>query len=159
MRFVFILFTSLLSSCGGDNLDVSPTTNTASNDNNLVHTPTTVNEDSVKPNPAETIDNINTAPTNNSFCQVQNIFENNCIGCHSSGGRKPDLSKSGLKSTVNATYNIDKYWIKSGSTDSSKVYREIESGGMPKNANALSSLDVALVGNWIKEGAHMSECP
>ena len=86
--------------------------------------------------------------------QIQPIFNSNCTNCHqygsgSYGSHQLDLtSYSGLMSGA-ASGEV----IIPGNSGSSILFQEISSGSMPPSSSDLSADEIALVEQWIDEGA------
>lgn len=100
----------------------------------------------------------NPSENKSQFCQVQQVFNNHCVKCHSTGGKKPDLSSTGLTNSIDKAYRDGKYWIKGGSIADSQVFDAISKGRMPKNAEPLSEQDISLIQSWIETGAKIEQC-
>ena len=80
---------------------------------------------------------------------IQPIFNNNCILCHTSS------HPSGLDLSTNASYTslISNNVIVSGDHTNSKIWDYISTGYMPMNADDLNTDNVNLIAQWIDEGA------
>jgi len=88
-------------------------------------------------------------PSSVSFADdIQPIFDQNCISCHS-GSLDPDL-------TAGNSYNSLKGLIVSGDAASSELYQRLNGTNgqnlMPPGS-PLAKAQIDLVGQWIDEGA------
>lgn len=85
--------------------------------------------------------------------QIAPIFARHCIRCHEPGTEKGDVSLATVESLGNNGYL-------EGDEPAETVLMELIAGvdgeppAMPKDAEPLSSGDVALIQKWIAEGAH-----
>lgn len=78
--------------------------------------------------------------------QVEPIFQNKCVGCHSS--TNPVLTTgSAYNSLVNGNY------VNTSDPESSILYQKVSSGDHPGGNNSLSATELALILKWIEEGA------
>jgi mono/diheme cytochrome c family protein len=84
-------------------------------------------------------------PATVTFTQVSQILTTNCVSCHS-GSNAPNLSSYSDFAT-NTTY------VSAGDPAGSELYSVVASGTMPKNAAALSLANVAVIYEWIAQGA------
>ena len=81
--------------------------------------------------------------------QIQLIFDNKCISCHTSS------HSSGLDLSNNASYTslTSNNVIVSGDHANSKIWQYINSGYMPMNSDDLSTDNINIIAQWIDEGA------
>lgn len=81
---------------------------------------------------------------------VQPIFNNNCTGCHKSGGQAPDLSAANSYGALSGSDLIDL-----GSPANSEIYQRMAGLGskpaMPPGG--INAGNAAIVLAWIKQGA------
>ncbi|MFZ4057879.1 MAG: hypothetical protein ACOYKE_07055 [Ferruginibacter sp.] len=94
-------------------------------------------------------------PPNNGICfesEVLPLFQSNCAksGCHDAITREEGYQLDGFA-------NIVRKGLISGNANASKIYRSLTGNGvdmMPPSGNApLTSAQIALIGQWINEGA------
>jgi hypothetical protein len=86
------------------------------------------------------------APLTATFSSISaNILQPRCYKCHnsliSSGGRRFDSYNSTMNSVV------------AGAPNSSPLYVNVLSGNMPREGLPLSDAEVAMIGEWILDGA------
>lgn len=92
------------------------------------------------------------------FCKVQNIFDNNCIKCHSANGQSPSLVRGSAPSVlINQKGHHGQQIVKPGSSSDSELFKLISSTDpnhrMPKGAPPLAKEDIELIKTWIDAGA------
>ncbi len=81
-----------------------------------------------------------------TFTEVsQQILQPKCVGCHS-GGNQPNLSSY-------AGFATNTAYVVPGNPSASALYDAVQSGAMPQGGPPLSADQVALIGNWISQGA------
>lgn len=81
-----------------------------------------------------------------SFSQAFDVLLSYCLGCHSSGnpsGGGVDLGH----------YNAILNYIVPGDAENSPLYQSIVQGRMPTNGQTLASEELALLKDWIDQGA------
>ena len=93
---------------------------------------------------------------------VQEIFQSNCYGCHSTGGTFPDLSVDICASLVGVTsQQTDLFLIAEGDAENSYLFNKLnatagEVGGvdsvMPLSG-PLGEAELTAIKNWINDGA------
>lgn len=80
---------------------------------------------------------------------VQPIFEANCTVCHPALVPKPDLSEANSYSTL-----IDQNYVIANDTEGSLLYqRLIGNPSVMPPTGSLPDSDIALIKNWIEQGA------
>ncbi len=94
--------------------------------------------------------------------QVQPIFTNNCVGCHTPGGQAPFSLQAGVSRgnivNVQATSSCtsDKR-VLPGNSASSVLYKKVSGNTcgarMPMGGTPLSQSDIGLIRDWIDQGA------
>ena len=100
----------------------------------------------------------------NYATQIQPIFTNNCIGCHSGGGAPQGLQLDAQNSYADLV-NVASSEVPSlkrvqpGDDDNSYLVQKVEGtaaegGRMPLGGPALSAANIALIRQWIVEGAN-----
>ena len=90
-------------------------------------------------------------PQNVRYSDVQKrIFDQSCTKCHSAVKQK---GKVDLSSYDAVTQNPKKTIVIPGSPEESLVYKEIVSGSMPPKGPTVSAEDIAMLKQWIIEGA------
>lgn len=92
------------------------------------------------------------------FCKVQNIFDNNCIKCHSANGLSPSLVRGFDHSVLtNKKGHHGNNLVQPGAATESELFNLISSTDpdhrMPKNAPPLAKEDIELIKTWINTGA------
>ncbi len=99
-----------------------------------------------------------------SFAQdIQPIFDNRCVGCHVAGGQAPFLVLVGNQSYTNlvgvaATVYPGSQRVVASDPDASVLYNKIADTGifggvMPPVSPALPTDQVAIIRDWIAQGA------
>ena len=83
--------------------------------------------------------------------QVQPIFDDKCISCHSSNNPSSGLSLSTYTDVIYGSINGPV--VEPCSSESSELYERIESGNMPPGSNDLTLSQVSVIMEWINEGA------
>jgi mono/diheme cytochrome c family protein len=84
-----------------------------------------------------------------SFADVQRyVFNPMCIRCHSGTQPAGDINLTNYAALLS-----DPDAVKGGNPDTSSLYTEVASGGMPKDGAALSQARIGLIYDWIKAGA------
>ncbi len=78
---------------------------------------------------------------------VQPIFTNSCIACHN-GSTNPDLREGKSHAAL-----LDGKYVNTDIPEQSKVYLEVNSGGMPLGGNKLAQGEIDTILVWIKQGA------
>lgn len=100
-------------------------------------------------------------PTTNVPANIQAIFSNNCAVslCHN-GIQMPNLSEGvAYINIVNISSSVGLDYVEPGDTTSSYLYMKITGASgitgarMPQQQLPLSDSDIALIGNWIINGA------
>jgi len=96
-----------------------------------------------------------TASTSSAICfdsQVLPIIYSNCAesGCHDSKTRAEGYDLS--------TYNGIMKGVSAGSSSKSKIYTEMSSGKMPESPRKMASSQIAIIKQWIDEGAKNTTC-
>lgn len=96
-----------------------------------------------------------TASTSTAICfdsQVLPIIYSNCAesGCHDSKTRAEGYDLS--------TYNGIMKGVSAGSASKSKIYSEMASGKMPESPRKMASSQIAIIKQWIDEGAKNTTC-
>lgn len=96
-----------------------------------------------------------TASTNSAICfdsQVLPIIYSNCAesGCHDSKTRAEGYDLS--------TYNGIMKGVTAGSSSKSKIYSEMSSGKMPESPRKMANSQIAIIKQWIDEGAKNTTC-
>ena len=94
--------------------------------------------------------------------QVQPIFTNNCLGCHTPGGQAPFSLQAGMSRgnivNVQATSSCtsDKR-VLPGNSASSVLYKKVSGNTcgarMPLGGTPLNQSDIDLIRDWIDQGA------
>ena len=97
-----------------------------------------------------------------SYSKIQQIFTNNCSGCHiggTSGGLNlsVDFSYDNLVNVTSQNYS-PALRVAPGSSENSVLYNKISNtgiygGAMPQGGSGLSSSNSELIEKWINEGA------
>lgn len=91
-----------------------------------------------------------------SFRSVrQNIFVPKCVECHSGSNAPHGIDLSSYQRIVNSS--LFPPLVIPGNPESSSLYSACASGDMPKNASRLSSAELKVIYDWIKNGASESE--
>ncbi len=95
------------------------------------------------------------------FCQVQKIFDDNCIKCHSANGLSPSLARGFDQSVlINKKGHHGNQLVKPGEATKSELFHLITSTDpnhrMPKNGPPLKKEDIELIQTWINTGASFS---
>ena len=81
-----------------------------------------------------------------TFQQVsQQILQPKCISCHS-GSNAPNL-------TSYASFATNTAYIVPGNPSQSPLYQAVQSGAMPQGGPPLTQAELALIYDWIQEGA------
>jgi len=80
--------------------------------------------------------------------QIQPIFNDNCISCHKSGGKSPNLTSGSAYVQINKS----KY-INIASPSQSLLYRMIVPGGGSGGHKTVTTAQAALILTWIQQGA------
>ena len=85
------------------------------------------------------------------YSQLQaKIFDQACVRCHSGSTPKGKVNLSSFAALMaSAKRNL----IIAGSPDTSLVYTEISSGDMPPSGPPIAAPEVALLREWINQGA------
>ena len=83
--------------------------------------------------------------------QVQPIFDDKCIACHSSNNPSSGLSLSTYTDVIYGSVNGPV--VEPCSSESSELYGRIDNGNMPPGSNDLTSSQVSVIMDWINEGA------
>nr|WP_299416335.1 hypothetical protein [uncultured Emticicia sp.] len=96
-----------------------------------------------------------TATTISTICfdsQVLPIIYSNCAesGCHDSKTRAEGYDLS--------TYNGIMKGVSAGSSSKSKIYTEMSSGKMPESPRKMAISQIAIIKQWIDEGAKNITC-
>jgi mono/diheme cytochrome c family protein len=94
-----------------------------------------------------------TTPTTDVlYSAVQSqVFNQYCVRCHS--GTAPE-GRVDLSSFEALTRNRKKNLVVPGAASSSVVYTEVARGKMPPKGASVASEDLALLREWINQGAH-----
>lgn len=95
--------------------------------------------------PEETTDNPIEPTEDVSYATDITPILANCVGCHT--------SSSTLNLTDNTYTNLLKNVVVSGDSDQSKLYTYFSEGGHSVNGYTLNATDIALIKDWIDQGA------
>lgn len=77
----------------------------------------------------------------------QNILQPKCVSCHNPNGTRPNENYTDYASTVNTGK------ITPGNAAASQMYIECNAGTMPMGGTPLSPTELAVLAQWINEGA------
>jgi len=86
-------------------------------------------------------------------CDVQPIFNTNCIACHGASGGLNLQSCEGLQAGSNHGPVIIP-----GDSANSKLWEEIDEGEMPQVGGRLPQSDIDIIGNWIDSLTDSNYC-
>lgn len=157
MKFLLGILLFWLSSCGTELIDTPVDSNTSSKKDTQETPISEINNNDNKPSTDKTDSKDDTtnppAPvtpvtpvTSKAYCEVKKILTDNCIACHSS--RQPRLGSENIRETLSNDRLVH------------DIYREIDSGGMPRGKDRLDQKSIDLIKSWMNDGSDTSAtCP
>lgn len=85
---------------------------------------------------------------------IQPLFDQNCIGCHKSGGTFPNLTSTSSYAALTTLTNGEKL-VTASDASGSILYQAMTGNGAPlmPTGGKLSAANLALVEKWINDGA------
>lgn len=79
----------------------------------------------------------------------EQIFKNNCIGCHSGADAAMGIDLSDYTELMKSNFGV----VTAGNPLNSTLYLNVQSGRMPPGGPRLSDTEIKSIFDWIKEGA------
>lgn len=148
---LFVLFLAIIASCTYEKATlVVPTTDP---DTTIPNTdPTGVAPETTPPSQLACATSSSTPTTICFDTQVLPILYANCAesGCHN--------SKSKAEGYDLTSYNGIMKGVSAGSSKNSKIYNEMSSGKMPESPRKMATSQIAIIKQWIDEGAKNTTC-
>lgn len=147
---IFVLFFGIIGSCTYKQATlVTPTSSTET----PINTDPTATDNETTPPSQLACATSNTTPTTICFdSQVLPIIYANCAesGCHDSRRKAEGYDLT--------SYNGIMKGVSAGNSKNSKIYSEMANGKMPESPRKMASSQIAIIKQWIDEGAKNTSC-